>query len=913
MLNRTFSLLATVLAGTLAGYAAAPVIDQPNPAHVAPEVPIGKALLFPITASDADGDRLTFRVSSDKPGVKVRVRTGHPKLKLAVSHAGDGAAQPFSGVLEFALLRDFTPITADFMSGFAQSPYFTNKIFHRLTDLNPTAEPDGSFIFQAGDPNAETTPAQAGRGGPGFTFENELRAPLIFAGRGQLAMANSGFGTLFGAFETYQATNGSQFFITAGQPRHLDFNHTIFGQLLHGWDLLPQIAAVPTHATQPTQSDPPVGYPKVPLRYSASIEPDFASALLVISATAPGTATITVTATDGSGGTDTKSFTVTAYKDEVNDPPFVLAVPDRAVGKDKALSIPFRIVDLENDYIFPIGEIVRSSNFALNGIVTASGNPVRIRGNAGYTGPLDVGLGALQYDMTHRPSLDGAARAVDDRVVARVAIGDKAIHAKPVNLAGAPGAALTNVTVATFTDTDALGQATHFTATINWGDGSAPTTGTIARNSASPLPTAFAVTGTHTYANAGTYPLVVELASTQGNRATLRGLAVVSSGPLRAFGRTFRTAGAKLSGKVVATFKDDAPLHPLAYSAQIAWGDGTHSNGTVRRGPAGDFQVLGTHKFPDPVDYSVVVRIHKTGTVPSADAFAWSLAEARGFTAPVHLPPFAVPNLIGQFAQNGTRPLRTTTGTQTFGSGVFVAINAGNKACPAASVRFYLSEDKELNTADGTVPDPNHPGQTMPNPKDKPVLIGVNQLASIPLQSLAAGSGISFSIDQNSSGDGRLRFPPGETGGGLNLLARFVYSDPLADQMPIERTVVFGPYDPFIVTPAGLTVKEAGGPDATRTFTVKLAVQPRTNVVIPLALNTDAQLRITIDQTALTFTPANWNVEQTVTVTAKDDTDTADQIAIVQLQPADASSGTTDIRFDGLDPIDVRVSVIDKD
>ncbi len=909
----------SLLLATASGWAAVPVLDPPDPAKVAPNVPIGKVLLLPITASDADGDRLTFTVTSDQPSVKVRVRTGHPKLKMQVDHAGDGtAADPaFTGVLEFALLSDLTPITAAFMGGFAQAGYFNNQISHRIADLNPFEDADGSFIVQTGDPTAETDPENAGKGGPGFTFENEFRTPLIFAGRGQLAMANSGFAKLINPFngqplETYRATNGSQFFITAGQPRFLDFNHTIWGQLLRGWDTLAKMTAVPRNpAPTPPADLPAKDSPKVPLRFvSATVEPDFADALLLISATAPGTAMITVTATDGNGGTDTKTFTVTAFKDETNDPPFVMPVANQSVAKDKSLSIPFKVVDLEHDYLFPVNEMLKlPPTFQANGSVRSFGNPVRIQGNAGYSGQLDLGLGVQQYDMTYRGErFDGAARPVDDRTPVKIAVGDKAIDARIASFSAAPGAMLTGQVVATFIDTDALAQGSQFTATINWGDGAAPTAGVIVRNPASPLPTAFAVTGTHTYANAGTYPLVVELASTQGNRATLRGLAVITNGPLRPFGRTFRTKGAKLTNGIIATFKDDAPLSPLAYTVKIAWGDGTHSDGSVRRGPTGDFQVLGTHVFPDPEDYSVVVRIHKFGADPATDGTAWSLAEARSFKAPVHLPPFTNPNLIGQFGQTGTRPLRTTSGSQTFGIGQFVALNAGNKASKPGSVRFYLSEDTELNTADGTVPDPLHPGQTMPNPKDQPILVGASKLAAVSLPAFPAGRGLNFTLDQGSGGDARLRFPSGETGGGLNLLAQFIYLDPLADNLPIERTVVFGPYDPFVVSPTSLEVQEAAGAGASAQFKVKLSKQPRTDVVIALVLSTDAQKRVLVDKTSLTFTSANWNADQTVTVTAKDDGETGDHALLIQLQPATASTGTTDIRFHGLDPADVFVT-----
>jgi len=908
-----------LLGATAASWAASPVIDTPNPANVPLSVPIGKALLLPITATDADGDRLTYTVKSDKTNVRVRVRTGHPKLKMSVSHAAGAAGDPaFTGTMEFAMLRDFAPITSDHMMGFAQAPYFTDKIFHRIADLSPTEDADGSFIFQGGDAQAESDIPNAGRHSVGFAFENEFRPWVMFTGRGQFAMANSGSGQAIKpntsqVFETYRGTNGSQFFITAGHPRHLDFNHTIWGQMLRGWDVLPKLAGVATHATQPDEDvDPPVGYPKVPVRYSTSIEPNFSDAILLITATGAGAATITVTANDGNGGTDTKSFPIATVADTFNSPPFVqVAATNYAVAKDKPLVVPFKIIDLEHDYVFPINEILKlpSNNFAATGVIRASGNPVRVQGNTGFIGQLDLGVGAQQYDMTYRnQSLDGAARAIDDRAAVKIAVGDKAIKAEVINLSATPGVALTNQTVATFVDTDALARNTQYVAQVNWGDGTAPTTGTIIRNPASPLPTAFAITGTHTYANAGTYPLVVDIATTQGNRVTLRGLAVVTTGPLRAFGRTVTTKAAKLTNGIIATFKDTAPISPILYSAKISWGDGTHSDGTIRKGPKGDFQVLGTHTFPDPEDYTVSVRIHKNGMAPASDVYAWSFVEARGFkSVQAHLPPFSNPNLIGQFAQNGGRPLRQTSGTQTFGIGQFITINAGNKATTGATVRFYLSEDTRVNTVDETIPDPNDATKTITNPKDQVVLIGASKLPFVTLPVFPPGGGLSFAFDTASSGDGRLRFPSGENGGGLNLLARYTYSDPLADHLPIERVVVFGPYDPFEVTPTSLTVQELSPTIGSAQFKVKLTKQPRTDVKINVTIDTEGQKRVTIDKASLTFTSANWATQQTVTVTAKDDNETGDHALLVKLAPADASTGTTDVRFDLLDPADVLV------
>ena len=60
-------------------------------------------------------------------------------------------------------------------------------------------------------------------GDPGYAFEDEFSADLVFDRPGLLAMANSGVNT-----------NGSQFFITYGPTEFLNGKHTIFGEVVQG-------------------------------------------------------------------------------------------------------------------------------------------------------------------------------------------------------------------------------------------------------------------------------------------------------------------------------------------------------------------------------------------------------------------------------------------------------------------------------------------------------------------------------------------------------------------------------------------------------------------------------------------------------------------------------------------------------
>jgi peptidyl-prolyl cis-trans isomerase A (cyclophilin A) len=82
-------------------------------------------------------------------------------------------------------------------------PLYAGTPFHRAID---------GFIIQGGDPDG------SGRGGPGYTFTDEIDATLKHDGPGVLAMANRG-----------PDTNGSQFFVTVAPTPHLDGKFTIFG------------------------------------------------------------------------------------------------------------------------------------------------------------------------------------------------------------------------------------------------------------------------------------------------------------------------------------------------------------------------------------------------------------------------------------------------------------------------------------------------------------------------------------------------------------------------------------------------------------------------------------------------------------------------------------------------------------
>ncbi|XWX02914.1 peptidylprolyl isomerase [Aggregatilineales bacterium SYSU G02658] len=131
-----------------------------------------------------------------------------------------------AGPVYVDLFERYTPVTVNNFVFLAQQGYYNNTTFHRVLE---------NFMAQGGDPTG------SGAGGPGYRFEDEPLGFLNFDRPGLLAMANAG-----------PATNGSQFFITTVETPWLNGAHTIFGDVIEGFETVrslrlrdPQTATTP--------------------------------------------------------------------------------------------------------------------------------------------------------------------------------------------------------------------------------------------------------------------------------------------------------------------------------------------------------------------------------------------------------------------------------------------------------------------------------------------------------------------------------------------------------------------------------------------------------------------------------------------------------------------------------------------
>ncbi len=161
-----------------------------------------------------------------------------------------------------AILYNETPLHRDNFIKLVKEGYYDGTLFHRVID---------GFMIQGGDPNSKTAKPnqQLGQGGPGYTVPAEFKQELIHK-KGALAAARMGDNV-----NPQKASSGSQFYIAQGkryttdelnmlQARmgkqfnqtqkdayvneggvpFLDYEYTVFGQVIEGLEVIDKIAKV---------------------------------------------------------------------------------------------------------------------------------------------------------------------------------------------------------------------------------------------------------------------------------------------------------------------------------------------------------------------------------------------------------------------------------------------------------------------------------------------------------------------------------------------------------------------------------------------------------------------------------------------------------------------------------------------
>jgi peptidyl-prolyl cis-trans isomerase B (cyclophilin B) len=121
------------------------------------------------------------------------------------------------GTMMIEFYEKDAPNTVDNFVKLSKKGFYDGLTFHRVI-------PD--FVIQGGDPTG------TGAGGPGYNIKCELTGDNQYHDRGVLSMAHAG-----------RNTGGSQFFIchSRDNTKHLDRNHTCFGKVVDGLDVIDKI------------------------------------------------------------------------------------------------------------------------------------------------------------------------------------------------------------------------------------------------------------------------------------------------------------------------------------------------------------------------------------------------------------------------------------------------------------------------------------------------------------------------------------------------------------------------------------------------------------------------------------------------------------------------------------------------
>ncbi|WP_323758426.1 peptidylprolyl isomerase [Roseivirga sp.] len=125
--------------------------------------------------------------------------------------------QTEKGVMKVEFFEKDAPNTVKNFTDLAKKGFYDGLTFHRVLP---------NFVIQGGCPNG------TGAGGPGYKIDCELDGDNQYHDRGVLSMAHAG-----------RNTGGSQFFVCHSRDNtaHLDRNHTCFGKVVEGIDIVDEI------------------------------------------------------------------------------------------------------------------------------------------------------------------------------------------------------------------------------------------------------------------------------------------------------------------------------------------------------------------------------------------------------------------------------------------------------------------------------------------------------------------------------------------------------------------------------------------------------------------------------------------------------------------------------------------------
>jgi len=352
-----------------------------------PNVSVPSSLGYQVNldGSASNATSQSFSVTSSNPDIKASVAKGQ-FWTINISHTA-AAGQPndvtFSGPVTFQLFQDLTPTTYAKFVSFITSGYYQNKTIHRIASGFSGKGGPTDYVFQGGSPNGDGTGSS---GLPGTPYGLELNQQLAFVNPYSLAVANTG----------QPNSNDTQFFWTTGPQTALDFNYTIFGNVVAGFDTMTKLEQVATQTNTGLggEKSKPISPVTITSSTLSSVNPN---GVIHIDATGaiPGeTATIKVTATDPSTNTTAlQSFQVSTVTNTTPQPatltfsPLVYPVT-QGVNPNTATTVQLKAVNNNpnNTTVKTVYSIVTQPTHGKISSVNTSAGTLVYTPNTGYAG-----------------------------------------------------------------------------------------------------------------------------------------------------------------------------------------------------------------------------------------------------------------------------------------------------------------------------------------------------------------------------------------------------------------------------------------------------------------------------------------------------------------------------------------------
>jgi hypothetical protein len=236
---------------------------------------------------------------------------------------------------------------------------------------------------------------------------------------------------------------------------------------------------------------------------------------------------------------------------------------------------------------------------------------------------------------------------------------------------------------------------------------------------------------------------------------------------------------------------------------------------------------------------------------------------------------------------------------------VFVQDNRGQDADGVFQAYFDMTYNAALLTVNGAL---THGAQYDVRPLGSAATDGVIDAAGGTSDGLPTPPGdrfLLFTLPIHTDAAGTLSVAAQPDDAANNKVEFFFDSDPVTDIQFVGNSITIQGAEIVVAPTSGLTTTEAGG---TATFTVVLTQQPTANVTVGLSSSDTTEG--TVGPASLTFTSANWNTPQTVTITGANDAQADGNVGYMIVTAAAVSS---DPNYSGKNAADVSVTNQDND